>query len=210
MRGYGIRIFPFLTAKPNNAMMAWVPSTRFYWEQLFAGYFRDGSTARAQGAATRDDRIGIEIWHEWNQRAPGKNLGSFDPDEVWTEVWADISYRETNFSSQTFQKMVAAMQLRRGIYVNVARLGYMEPYGVVNLLQSGTTDFFLNNVQLGIGLRIEPWRQTANTGALGLFALLFKGRFFAEILTITYTKDRAPTGTPGSDFRTGIELSFGR
>ena len=209
--GYGIRIFPFLTMQVSDSRLAFLPDTRLYWEQLFANYFKDRDNAKDRDTAlanpSRDDRIGVEIWHEWNERDPAQPNKPFDKTDSWTELWADISYRETNFTSPPLRNTITSFQLRRGFYVN-APVGIIEPYGVINGVNSGATDFFLNNLQFGMGMRYHPFRYATNVQ--GLTALAAKARIFVEILTISYTKNRPAAGTPTTDFRFGVELAIGR
>jgi hypothetical protein len=89
-----------------------------------------------------------------------------------------------------------------------APVGIIEPYGVINGVNSGATDFFLNNLQFGMGMRYHPFRYATNVQ--GLTALAAKARIFVEILTISYTKNRPAAGTPATDFRFGVELAIGR
>lgn len=150
------------------------------------------------GEANRrtDTRYGFDLWHEWNLDNP-------DPDNFWGELWANLSYRSTNFSWTDFNGYIFYFQPKIGRHLGRG----IEPYVRADITSSDKADYWLNVLDYGAGIRFEPWRQTADKDSL-----LKKFKMFAEILSVSYLRGKPADSnkTVSSDVRFGIDFTYGR
>jgi hypothetical protein len=138
----------------------------------------------------------LDLWYEWNLDRPDENL-------PWGELWANYSYRTTNFSSADFKGSIFYFQPKIGRHLGSG----IEVYLRADLTTSDKTEYWLNVVDYGVGVRFEPWRQTHKEDSI-----LKKFKMFAEVLGVSYLKDK-PTDVNkvvSSDVRFGIDFSYGR
>ncbi|MCU0640694.1 MAG: hypothetical protein MUC35_01250 [Candidatus Margulisbacteria bacterium] len=194
--GPGIRFKPFAGFESGSWATAWLPDLKIYAETLSARYFKD----QVSGEANRrtDTRYGFDLWHEWNLDNP-------DPGQFWGEVWSNLSYRSTNFSWTDFNGYLFYCQPKLGRHLGKG----IEAYVKLDLTMSSKNDYWLNTADYGLGLRFEPWRSAFQTGE---DSLLKKFKMFVEALSVSYLRDKPtdPNKTVASDFRFGIDFSYGR
>lgn len=193
--GIGLRLAPFASYEPRRPGEEWVNNIKIFAEVLKAGYFNDADSAKYN--FTYDNRIGMDLWHEWNQAEFVPVYKSADHSRPWGELWTNLSYRDTNFNSDYFRTMIFYFQPKIGLYYK--NLG-LEPYLKFDLVVSGKSDYWLNNLAWGGGIRYRPWDQGP----------LCKLKVFAEALSSSYLRDvpTDPTKRVSNDFRVGIEYSY--
>lgn len=192
--GPGIRIRPFVGYKAAGWYDEWIPGVKFYYEALSASYYKN--TASGEANKRSDTRYGLDLWHEWNLDAP--NL-----DDFWGELWSNLSFRSTNFDWTDFNGYIFYFQPKLGRHLGQG----VEVYLRGDLTTSDKTSYWLNVMDYGLGIRLEPWRETANPDEF-----IRKFKIFAEALSISYLKDKPtdPNKTVSSDFRVGVDFSWGR
>jgi hypothetical protein len=141
-------------------------------------------------------RYGIEIWKEWNLDDPNEKL-------PWGELWANFSFRSTDFSTREVGRQVYYFQPKFGWHLG----GGIETYLRADIVYSDVNDYWLNMADYGVGLRFEPWRKIGDTNDL-----LRKFKMFAEVLGVSYLKDRPQdlNKEVSSDIRFGVDFSYGR
>lgn len=192
--GPGVRLKPFTGYKSTAWFNEWVPDLKIYAESLSANYYKNAASAEAN--KKNDLRYGFELWHEWNQDNP--NLNSF-----WSELYLNLSYRSTNFTTTEAATTLLVFQPKLGRFLGPG----LEIYGKADIALSDKTDYWLNTAAYGLGIRFEPWRQ--NTIGESFFK---KFKMFVEFLGISYFKDQPAgiTKAVSSDVRFGVDFSYGR
>lgn len=185
--GSGIRFKPFEGYKGSGWQNEWVRDLKVFAESLSSFFLKDAASGEAN--RRNDVRYGIDLWHEWNLDTP-------NPAYPWGELWANVSFRSTNFSWTDFNGYILYFQPKLGIHLGRG----IEPYVRADVTASDKADYWLNVADYGVGIRFEPWRETT------------KFKMFAEILSVSYLKDKPtdPNKTVSSDVRFGIDFSFGR
>jgi len=194
--GGGIRFIPFRDFKGTHWVNEWLKGTRFYYETLSSSYMVNGDQAQAAGLYTTDVRNGIEVYHEWNLDNP-------DETKPWAEMWGNLSYRSTNFTSWETGSRVLYLQPKFGIHLG----GGIGVYLLADVISSTDDSYWLNTTDYGVGIRFEPWRQTGAPNDL-----FRKFKMFLEAVGLSYTKDRPtdPNNDVTSDVRFGVEFTYGR
>jgi len=194
--GPGIRFRPLANYPPQGWLDAWLPDLKIFVESLSASYLKDA----ASGEVNRriDLRYGFDLWHEWNLDKP-------DYSQFWGELWSNLSYRSTNFSWTDFNGDIFYFQPKLGRHLGNG----IEAYLKADLTMSSKNDYWLNVGDYGLGLRFEPWRSAYKADE---DSLLKKFKMFAEVLGVSYLKDKPtdPQKTVASDVRFGIDFSYGR
>jgi hypothetical protein len=194
--GGGVRFKPFGSFKGTGWQNEWLSGVKLFAESLSSSYFKGSASAEAANLAKTDRRYGFDLWHEWNLDKANENL-------PWGELWANLSYRETNFGWEPFNEYVFYFQPKIGKHLGRG----VEPYlraGVVVSGKQGPSYYFLNVADYGVGIRFEPWRKSEDPNEL-----LRKFKMFVEVLGSAYLKDK-PAGAVNSDVRLGIDFSYGR
>jgi hypothetical protein len=174
-----------------------LPATKIYVENLASNYFKNAASADA--LAKTDVRYGVEVYHEWNQDNPNKNL-------PWGEIWLNCSARSTNFGWATFESYVLFAQPKIGIHLGEGIGAYLRG-DITSSNKEGSDYSFLNVADYGVGIKFEPWRKMGK-----LNDLLRKFKMYVEILGVSYLKDPPadPSKVVSSDVRFGIDFSYGR
>ncbi|MFH1617485.1 MAG: hypothetical protein ABIJ26_04230 [Candidatus Margulisiibacteriota bacterium] len=185
--GGGIRIDPFGNYKGEQWYNEWVKDVRLYVEVLGASFLKDQASAEAAGTKTHDLRYGLELYHEWNQDNP-------DFKRPWSEVWANLSFRDTNFYFEDFNSYILSYQQLFGIY-----FGGVKPYIRLDFTTSGKDYSWLNSLVFGPGLRFEPFRFSEDRNPW-----INKFKMFVEYLTVSWLKQS--DGRPSQDLRFGVDL----
>ncbi|MDI6732294.1 MAG: hypothetical protein QME05_07025 [Candidatus Margulisbacteria bacterium] len=195
--GPGFRFFPFQGYEGAGWQDEWVRGLKIFAESLSSSYLKNAASAEADGLRTTDVRYGFDLWHEWNLDSPNPNL-------PWGELWSNLSYRTTNFTSTDFNTYIFYFQPKLGWHLGGAAEGYLK----ADLVTSGNTSYWLNMVDYGVGLRFEPWRR--ETTKANEFIRKFK--LFAEVLGVNYLGARPtdPNKDVSQDIRFGIDFSYGR
>ncbi len=206
--GPGVRLKPFEGYEGTSWTNEWVRDVKVFAESLSSYYLKDNTSAEAANLAKADTRYGFDLWHEWN-------LDKADESFPWGEIWANLSYRTTNFGWPTatgeapsFNDYVFYFQPKIGRHLGRG----IEAYIRADLVMSGKEGpsyYFLNMADYGIGIRFEPWR---NAFKPDQDSLLKKFKMFAEVLGVSYLKDKPtdPNKEVNKDVRFGIDFSYGR
>jgi hypothetical protein len=194
--GPGLRFKPFGGYEAGSWTMAWLPDLKIFVESLSASYLKNAASGEANKRT--DLRYGFDLWHEWNLDKP-------DYSQFWGEIWSNLSYRSTNFSWTDFNGYLFYFQPKVGRHLGNG----VEAYLKADLTMSSQDDYWLNVGDYGLGIRFEPWRSAYKTDE---DSLLKKFKMFAEVLGVSYLKDKPadPQKTVASDFRFGIDFSYGR
>ena len=198
--GVGLRCKPFETIFPGtNWANEWIRDIKVFGESLSAGYTKGAASAEAAGLAKTDIRYGLDLWHEWNLDQP-------NPDLPWAELWANLSYRTTNFSWEDFHNYIFYFQPKLGKHLGRGIETYLKADAVYSG-KSGPSYSFLNVADYGLGIRFEPWR-----GLETAPELLRKFKMFCEVLCVSYLKNKPadPSQIVTGDVRFGIDFSYGR
>lgn len=199
--GFGVRLKPFENYKGSSWLNEWVRDIKIFAERLSSSYLKNAASAEAANLAKIDTRYGVDLWHEWNLDNPIESV-------PWGELWANLSYRTTNFGWESggFKDYIFYFQPKVGRHLGGGVEGYLKLDLVISG-KSGPDYYFLNNAAYGIGIRFEPWRQTHKEDSI-----LKKFKMFVEILGISYLKDQPtnPSKRVSSDVRFGIDFSYGR
>ena len=103
--GPGVRLKPFASYQPTGWQNEWLPDLKVYYETLSATYFKNEAAGNANKRT--DTRYGLDLWHEWNLDEPNFAV-------PWGELWANLSYRTTNFSWTDFNSYILYFQPKLG------------------------------------------------------------------------------------------------
>ena len=197
--GFGIRVKPFQNFPASGWQNEWIRDIKLFGESLSSNYLKGSDSAEAAGLAKQDTRYGIDLWHEWNLDNANENL-------PWGELWANLSYRKTNFGWEDFKEYVFYFQPKLGKHLGRGIEVYLK--GDLTISGKGGPSYsFLNLADYGIGIRFEPWRKMNIDNDF-----LKKFKMFVEALGVSYLKDRPadPSKNVSSDVRFGIDFSYGR
>lgn len=191
--GAGARFKPFEKYEGFGWQDEWIRDIKVFGESLSSTYLKDIASGEANKRA--DVRYGLDLWHEWNLDKPNEEI-------PWGELWANLSYRSTNFSWRDFNDYILYFQPKIGKHLGRGAEIYLRG----DLTYSGKNDYWLNVVDYGVGLRFEPWRKSPAND------LLRKFKMFVEVLSVSYLKNKpdTPNKTVNSDVRFGIDFSYGR
>jgi hypothetical protein len=209
--GGGVQVMPLL----GVGWADWMQDLKVFYESLSIQYSsHDDDEMNEWGDygtkynSDKDNRVGAEIWHVWNQ--PGQytveNRGL-----LWGELWAHASYRQTDFSAKDkngldYDTYLAFFQPKVGFYLWKAfNTISIEPYFKADAMMSGRDYPYLNNLALGVGLRVRPFMGGYLFGID--FRALKQFKFFAETESVSYFRDQ---GDIDHDFRFGFDFNFGR
>jgi hypothetical protein len=198
--GVGLRFKPFETIFPGtNWANEWIRDIKVFGESLSAGYTKGAASAESSGLATTDIRYGLDLWHEWNLDNPSL-------DAPWAELWANLSYRTTNFGWEDFHNYIFYFQPKLGKHLGRGIETYIKADAVYSG-KGGPSYSFLNVADYGLGIRFEPWR-----GLDTAPELLRKFKMFCEVLGVSYLKDKPadPSQVVTGDVRFGVDFSYGR
>jgi len=208
--GIGVQVMPLL----GIGAVDWLQDLKVFCESLsisFSNKDEDDPLENPDDNYKWDTKAGLEIWHVWNE--PGvytvENRGM-----LWSELWAQIAYRNTNFeydNGERFNNYMLYFQPKVGIYLwkffnNVS----IEPYLKADIMTSGKSDYYRNNAAYGGGLRVRP---LLSGDLFGMdVQYLKKLKFFVEVLAVSYLKDNPPDGEDfiNHDFRVGVDFDYGR
>ena len=194
--GGGIRFYPFERYQGTSWANEWLRGVKIFAERLFSSYLKGAASAEANKLFITDTRYGLDLWYEWNLDHPDGNL-------PWGELWANLSYRTTNFGWEDFKNYIFYFQPKWGRHLGRG----VEAYLRLDLVTSGKDYYYLNNVAYGVGIRFEPWRETHPQDSI-----LKKFKMFAEVLEVSYLKDKPEQQNKvvSSDVRFGIDFSYGK
>ncbi|MFC1495982.1 hypothetical protein ACFL52_01045 [Candidatus Margulisiibacteriota bacterium] len=176
--GFGVRLLPFEAYEASNWSDEWIKDVKVFAEVLEASFFKDEATATTNQVLTSDQRIGFDLYHEWNQADP-------DLKAIWAEVWSNLSYRSSNFYQGGFKTYLLAHEQKTGIYLNDAGV---KPYLRTNLNLSGRPEAWLNNLVVGPGIQLEPFSNF---------------NLHLEVLSLIWYKEK--DSRPSTDVRFGAE-----
>ena len=183
---------------------------------LNISYYSEGEKAESDERPATDTRIGLELWHEWNQFDPANPEGKVDPSVPWAEVWASISQRTTNFYEEDLNISIFYWQQKIGVQSDIADTGMaLEPYLKFDLVisskdedKNGTKLSWLNHFDYGAGIRLRPFKQGQVFGNNAPW--MSKLKLFVEMASISWIKGKGSDTLPDTDFKFGIDFTFGR
>jgi hypothetical protein len=212
INGLGVQVKPL----KGISAVDWLQDFKILYESLYIRWSNNDESDpndKPENNYVNDYRVGAEIWHTWNQPVPSV---AEDRSKLWGELWAHVSYRNTNFGyerilDQRFDNYILFFQPKVGIFLPrlFDNLSF-EPYLKLDLMISGKNYYYLNMLDYGAGLRFRPL-ESGNLFGMNVEPLK-KLKFFAEMLAVAYLKDRPPTGTDfiTYDFRVGVDFDYGR
>lgn len=189
--GFGVRAFPFASYQPTSASDEWIKDVKFFVEGMVLSFLKDKETATSNDVKTYDYRVGLDLWHEWNQNEPNYST-------PWAEIWANLSYRSTDFYQVAYNSYLLHIRQKIGIF-----LGILKPYLKFDLRYGGRSEPWWNYFFYGGGVRVEPFRHEKD-----ILPWLEKFKMFCEFYGIAWIRDK--DSRPASDLRFGIEFTYGR
>ena len=194
--GIGIEWRPFKHDTIRSTPLKWLYHIRFYAVYLKTSFlqFRPEWSWRP----TNDVRFGLELYRECNL---------YYKDRFWQEIWADFSWRKTNFYVNDFKDWFFAFVPKWGWKFFPKDVFALMPYITGELAITGRREFWQNRAILGLGLRVMPFRKQRGT-----IKVFMKGvRIYIEaIKIIKYLKDKAPENVPDYDIRFGFNYTIYR
>ena len=202
--GGGVRINPFMNS--DDPLMR---DLKVYIETMQASWLQDETKAKTDNIPTTDTRWGYDLWHEWNQKQNYQTDEPIDYKQPWAELWSNLSFHSTNFNYGFDGGYIFNLQPKMGFYLNSDTPDLVEPYIRADLVMSsktGVTWDYLNTADVGLGVRLEPFRK-GDPNEVNPF--LFKFKAFGEALVATYFTGQTP-GRPDSNVRLGIDFTVGR
>jgi hypothetical protein len=210
--GGGVRFYPFAHLETGNLLK----EIKVFAESLNIDYLKDKQNALywPPGAATpeakpgQDVRYGMDLWYEWNQSQADGSIRA-NRGYPWFEMFLNMSLRSTNFYQPDFNSYLLQLQPKIGIYTSGSdEVPGIEPYLLGELTKSGKSDFWLNNMQYGLGVRLHPFRNDNTKGIIR--NLFYKLKIYFEARYVSYLGEKPTDGRPANDFRLGIDFTSGR
>ncbi len=205
--GVGVQVMPLL----GMGQFDWLQDIKVFYESLsiqYGSHDENDPNDTTEYNLDKDNRVGVEIWHEWNQ--PGQYTVE-NRSMLWGELWGHASYRQTNFSAEDenqleYDTYLAFFQPKVGFYLWKAfNTISVEPYFKADAMFSGRDYSYLNNLALGVGIRVRPFMGGYLFGMD--FRALRKFKLFIETESVSYFKDQ---GEIDHDLRFGFDFNFGR
>jgi hypothetical protein len=132
----------------RHSYLNWLYHIRFY-----AVYFKtDYLQFRSEWAWRPDDdlRFGLELYRECNL---------YYNDRFWQEIWADFSWRKTNFFVTDFREWVFAFVPKWGVKLFSKEFFALMPYLTGEVAITGRREFWQNRALVGLGIRVMPFRR---------------------------------------------------
>ncbi len=207
--GFGARFKPFKRYEASGWNDEWIRDLRIFAELLSISYYSQADIPEGEGRPTTDSRVGLDLWHEWNQFNPDNPTLMPNPSVPWAELWSNLSFRTTDFQEEEFSDYIFYYQQKIGVQSDVGDTGVsLEPYLRFDLTMSGKDYDWLNHFDYGAGLRVRPFKSGNFFGSN--LPWLSKLKVFAEIMAISWTKGKDLDERPDNDFRFGIDFTFGR
>ena len=193
--GFGIEWRPFSNLDSLKVpILQWIKQLRLYTIFLNTKYLEYQSGWRWR--PKNDFRYGVEFYQESNL---------YNTSVYWSEIWADASWRRTDFYVNDYQSW---------IFDAVPKIGFkwfaedelcIMPYVTGEIAWTQRYEYWQNRAVAGIGIRIMPfrWEETRlNTLVKGL-------RIYAEKLwVVDYFNYSAPSIIPNNDLRAGINYTI--
>jgi hypothetical protein len=175
--------------------VAWLTHLRVYAAEYRTRYLR--APASMGGRPHGDTRVGAELYRECNLYPASRARAR----RFWSEIWADASWRRTNFVVDDFHAWTAAVVPKLG--VRLSRTSSASPmlYATGELSITGRAEPWQNRVLVGGGVRVMPFR--ARTGPSS--AVLRGIRLYAEALWLA--RELEPSigvSPPRRDLRAGL------
>ncbi|AEE54580.1 hypothetical protein [Haliscomenobacter hydrossis] len=152
-----------------------------------------------------DYRIGTEFYKESH---------FLDYSPFWSEMWADFSWRKTNFFIPDFNAWTFGFVPKFGLKAPAKNKFRVMPYLTGELSLAGktvsinTNYFWQNRILVGGGFRWMPFLFHANEF---FGANIRRTRFYAEALYVAkYLRGAAEQDIPDFDFRMGVTYVMNR
>lgn len=193
--GIGLEWRPFskmdILEKP---LLRWIKQMRFYTLFLSTVYLQYQNTWSWRPKT--DFRYGMEFYEEYNL---------YNTNMFWTELWADASWRKTNFFVKDYNSWTLAIVPKVGIKIFQGIEFCIMPYLTGEFALTQRYEFWQNRMLAGIGIRFMPFRW--NESMMNVF---IKGlRLYIENLwVLNYFDDNAPASIPDYDLRAGINYTI--
>lgn len=193
--GVGIEWRPLNTITfLDKPIFSWAKQLRFYILYLYTSFlqYEDSWSWRPKS----DFRYGIELYKETN---------FYNTDFYWAEIWADASWRKTNFFVKDYNSWTFAIVPKLGIKALQEKEFCIMPYVTGELALTQRTEFWQNRILAGGGIRVMPfrWNESKMHG-------LIKGlRIYIENLwVLKYLGEKAAMTIPNYDLRVGINYTI--
>ena len=196
--GLGLEWRPFKNFKfPENSVLNYLFHLRFYSVYLKTEFLKNG---KQYGWFPKNDlRFGSELYRECN-------LYQSKRTPFWSELWADFSWRRSNFVNDEFETWSFSVVPKIGMKLFSEQSVFM-PYITGELSATGEKEAWQNRVLVGAGIRSMPFGKTEK-----LAGTLLQGmRIYIEgNYALVYLKNEAVVGTPDHDIRIGITYVINR
>jgi hypothetical protein len=192
--GAGVRACPFAQFVGDSWANEWVKDIKLFVEVMSLSFLKDEVTAQNNNVKPHDTRFGMDLWHEWN-------LKDINTSVPWNEMWANLSFRETNLTEPEYFNRTYLLYVRNRLGLHLT--GGLRPYLVTDLTYAGNDKAWYNSLYYGAGARVEPFREAKDSPEI-----LRKFKMFIEILGVSWLKDK--DSRPTSDLRFGVDFTFGK
>jgi hypothetical protein len=200
--GIELRFLSARNASGANCWLSWLTQIRVYIEYLRASFLR-----RDVGpwVPRRDWRLGAEIWREINVELAARTVRTPSlGNHLWAEVWADFSWKKSNFFLESFDSWTSESLLRLGARyprIIASEDVFLMPYVAAGHSFSQWCFPWQNRALAGVGMRIMPFPHAQSRW---LRRLRFSGE---RLWIVRYFDDRPIPGTPDRDWRIGVSFS---
>jgi len=196
------RILEEIDFLQNTPELSWLAAIRLYFSYVEFVPIKDDYDGYHY-----DNRFGIGVYKDYGFPVQDEEGGSWDPEEIiWYELWGDVSWRKTDFSSELFESWLGGTSLKLGAkwpYLSTATP--LMPYFIFDLSASEKSYSYQNRLIIGGGLRLMPFRAYEYEG----YEWLYNIKIYGEYLnTVSYFKDDPDAGSPRYDFRAGVAFSY--
>lgn len=178
-----------------TSLVEYLTPLRFYVGYLWTDYIYDDPSYSWR--PKQDVRYGAEFYQEYQQ---------YDNRLLWGELWADASWRKTNFFIDDYKSWTFGAVPKIGFKIPRDKELSLMPYLTLPVSVTERRDFWENKIEAGIGIRIMPFRWHHGTS---WDMIAKKTKIYAEYLNVVrYIDDDAPSSVPDSDFRIGINYTL--
>ncbi len=186
----------------QNPALSWLAAIRLYFLYLEFAPIKDD-----YDSYHHDHRFGAGVYKDYGFPSEGEGDRIRKPEELaWYELWGDLSWRKTDFSSEPFRSWLGGASLKLGVkWPYLTASTPLMPYFLADFSASEKSYFYQNRVILGGGLRLMPFRGYEYEG----YEWLYNLKLYLEYQNAAlYLKDDPDSDTPRYDFRAGLAFSY--
>jgi hypothetical protein len=202
--GFGAEWRPLSKNTFNIPPINWIKHLRFYVEKLWGYYYQDVECWRS----VSDLRLGVELYRECNLYDDINVKNKKDYHVLWSEFWADFSYRQTNFYDDNYSSWIFGFVPKLGVKIFPDKVYTLMPYIIGEIGVTGREEAWQNRFLIGIGLRLMPFRELKSSWA----GTIFKACkiYIQGMRNIVYFKSPPKQYTPPCDLIFGVNFSINR